>query len=122
MDKKVFSRRVMSSPSLRESHTPIYSTRDNRFIPDNSAIETLLTPNDDGSLPDISVLMNNPKYQAALQDFSRQYEPLQSILDTSQFTDEQLAEYCVNNQDANDAFWSFYESAKLRYEEMNKEN
>lgn len=113
--------RLVMSP-LRNLPRPevVESDFDKMFVPDNSAIETMLTPNDDGSLPDISQLLKNPKYQQAFAEFAAQQPDYQSIVDTSQLSDEELASLIDNNSDFNDMFWKFYDSVKYEYETRNE--
>lgn len=116
---RVLDYRCMCRPSGRTYPPQISCDFDKMFVPDNSAIETMLTPNDDGSLPDISQLLKNPKYQAAFAEFASQQPDYQSIVDTSQLSDEELASLVDNNSDFNDMFWKFYDSVKEQYESNN---
>lgn len=106
MDK--FNRRLTCSPISEHLPDVVESDFDKQFRPDNSAIETMLTPNDDGSLPDISMLSQNPKYAAALQQFVAEHPSTESIVDTSQLSDEELAELINNDTDLNNEFWRLY--------------
>lgn len=116
--KYELNRRRFSAPSPFPIPKALESDYDKQFVPDNSAVETMLTPNDDGSLPDITQLTQNPKYAAALEAFVREHPSIESIVDTSALSDEELANAISNDSDLNNEFWRFYSAMEKRQEEL----
>lgn len=110
----------MADPSPYVPETVETCDFDLQFVPDNSAVETLLTPADDGSLPDVHALLKNPQYQQAFAEFAKENENIQSIVDTSELSDSELADLVNNNSDINDEFWRFYEQCKNLKDNQNE--
>lgn len=101
------------SPS--EFMAPHIGERDVWF-PDNSAEETILDVGKD-VLPNTIELLKNPNYATALHEFATEIESYETPIDTSNLTDEQLADFVSADKDLNTRFWEFYENARQRFEE-----